>query len=395
MRPFKSGYRVRSAFEVRTSFFVSTTSFPFRFLNTTTPRLFVAATQQNDGKTTTALGLFAALRKRLGRIGFIKPVGQRFVEVEGQRIDEDSVLMDKTFTVHTPLEAMSPIAVEPDFTRRYIDNENNEFLVRRIQNSFDRAAWEKEFVIIEGTGHAGVGSVFDLSNARVARLLQSKVVLVVKGGIGRAIDEVALNKALFDQEGVEVVGVIINKILPEKFDSVRDFAQRGLARLGIDLIGAIPDEPLLANATLGQICRSTRGDFINGKTRSRRRVQKVVIGATNAGHAMDKLCPGTLVITPGDREDVILATLATNGVEGGQQVAGLVLSSGLRPHQRVLDLLAESDLPTITSQLDSYSIANSIHSMTVKTLPGDVEKIDMIQSLIERHVEIERLLGKL
>ncbi len=380
---------------MRTSFFVSTTSFPFRFLNTTTPRLFVAATQQNDGKTTTALGLFAALRKRLGRIGFIKPVGQRFVEVEGQRIDEDSVLMDKTFTVHTPLEAMSPIAVEPDFTRRYIDNENNEFLVRRIQNSFDRAAWEKEFVIIEGTGHAGVGSVFDLSNARVARLLQSKVVLVVKGGIGRAIDEVALNKALFDQEGVEVVGVIINKILPEKFDSVRDFAQRGLARLGIDLIGAIPDEPLLANATLGQICRSTRGDFINGKTRSRRRVQKVVIGATNAGHAMDKLCPGTLVITPGDREDVILATLATNGVEGGQQVAGLVLSSGLRPHQRVLDLLAESDLPTITSQLDSYSIANSIHSMTVKTLPGDVEKIDMIQSLIERHVEIERLLGKL
>ncbi len=192
-----------------------------------------------------------------------------------------------------------------------------------------------------------------------------------------------------------MVGVIINKILPEKFDSVRDFAQRGLARLGIDLIGAIPDEPLLANATLGQICRSTRGDFINGKTRSRRRVQKVVIGATNAGHAMDKLCPGTLVITPGDREDVILATLATNGVEGGQQVAGLVLSSGLRPHQRVLDLLAESDLPTITSQLDSYSIANSIHSMTVKTLPGDVEKIDMIQSLIERHVEIERLLGKL
>ena len=100
-------------------------------MNTTTPRIFIAATQQNDGKTTTSLGLFAALRKRLGRIGFIKPVGQRFVDVEGKFIDEDSVLMDRTFTVHTPLEAMSPIALEPDFTRRYIDNENNEFLVRR------------------------------------------------------------------------------------------------------------------------------------------------------------------------------------------------------------------------------------------------------------------------
>ena len=169
-------------------------------MNSSTPRVFVAATQQNDGKTTSALGLFAALNKRLGKIGFIKPVGQRFVEVDGQQIDEDSVLIDKTFGVQTPLEAMSPIAVEPDFTRKYIRKSNSDFLVRRIQNSFDRAAWEKDFVIIEGTGHAGVGSVFDLSNARVARLLHSPVILVTRGGIGRAIDEVALNKALLTRK---------------------------------------------------------------------------------------------------------------------------------------------------------------------------------------------------
>ena len=66
-------------------------------MNTSTQRVFIAATQQNDGKTTTAVGLFAALRKRLGRIGFIKPVGQRFIEVEGKQIDEDSVLIDQTF----------------------------------------------------------------------------------------------------------------------------------------------------------------------------------------------------------------------------------------------------------------------------------------------------------
>src|SRR4030095_129241 len=74
-------------------------------MNTQTPRLFIAATQQNDGKTTMALGLFAALRKKLGRIGFIKPVGQRFIDVEGLRVDEDSVLIDQTFGVYTPLEA--------------------------------------------------------------------------------------------------------------------------------------------------------------------------------------------------------------------------------------------------------------------------------------------------
>jgi BioD-like phosphotransacetylase family protein len=366
-------------------------------MNATTPRIFVAATQQNDGKTTVALGLFAALGKRLGRIGFIKPVGQRFVDVEGQRIDEDTVLIDQTFRVHTPLEAMSPIAVEPDFTRRYIENQNQEFLVRRIQNSFDRAAWEKDFVIIEGTGHAGVGSVFDLSNARVAKLLGSKVVLVVKGGIGRTIDEVALNKALFDKEGVELVGVVLNKVIQEKFDHVRDFARRGLARLGIDLIGAIPEEPLLANATLGQICKTIKGNFVNAKSKARRRVQKVVIGAMSSAHVMEYFRPGTLVVTPGDREDVVLAALSTSTLSelDGQSIAGLVLAGNLTPHQSVLDLLANSDVPTIASPLDSYSVANSIHSMTVKTLPGDVEKIDRIQALIEGHVEIDRLLQKL
>jgi BioD-like phosphotransacetylase family protein len=366
-------------------------------MNSTTGRIFVAATQQNDGKTTTALGLFSALRKRGGSIGFIKPVGQRFVEIEGKRIDEDSVLIDQTFSVHTPLEAMSPIAVEPDFTRRYIEDSNNEFLVRRIQHSFDRAAWEKDFIIIEGTGHAGVGSVFDLSNARVAKLLGSKVILITGGGIGRPIDEIALNKALFDREGVEVVGVIMNKITPEKFDYVRDFARRGFARLGIELLGAIPEEPILSNATLGQIAKTTKGTFLNGKERSRRRVQKVIIGAMNSGHAMKYFKPGTLIITPGDREDVILAALSASTLSehDGQSVAGLVLSGDLEPSPPVLELLRHSQVPAIATPLDSYTVASSIHSMTVKTLPGDVEKIDKIQTLVERHVDVDRLLAKL
>ena len=366
-------------------------------MNTVTPRIFVAATQQNDGKTTIALGLFAALAKRLGRIGFIKPVGQRFVEIDGKRIDEDSVLIDQTFSVHTPLEAMSPIAVEPDFTRRYIENSNNEFLVRRIQNSFDRATWEKDFVIAEGTGHAGVGSVFDLSNARVAKLLGSKVILVTGGGIGRPIDEIALNKALFDREGVEVAGVIMNKITPDKYEYVRDFAQRGFARLGIDLLGAIPEEPILANATLGQIAKTTHGTFLNGKNKSRRRVQKVIIGAMNSGHAMQYFKPGTLIITPGDREDVILAALSASTLSehDGHTVAGLVLSGDLEPSPPILELLQASEIPAIASPLDSYTVASSIHSMTVKTLPGDTEKIDKIQSLVDRYVEVDRLLSKL
>ena len=363
-------------------------------MNHITPRLFIAATNQNDGKTTTALGLFTVLKKRLGRIGFIKPVGQRFEEVDGKRIDEDSLLIDRTFGVQTPIEDMSPIAVEPEFTRRYIDNANNDFLVRRLQNSFDRACWEKEFCIIEGTGHAGVGSVFDLSNARVAKLLGSKVLIVTKGGIGRPIDEIALNKALFDKEGVEVAGVIVNKILPEKYEFIEDFCRRGLARLGIELLGAMPVEPVLSNPTLNEVCKQVRGRFVNSRSEAHRKVERSIIGAMNSSHVMEEFTPGTLVVTPGDREDIILAALSTTALMEPQSkgLTGLVLSGDLLPHPTVLNLIAQSALPVIASPMDSYSVANAIHTMTIKTLPGDYEKIHRIQALVEKHINVDRLL---
>src|SRR5277367_2006160 len=107
-------------------------------MNNSTPRIFIAATRQNDGKTTTSLGLIAALQKHFPRVGYIKPVGQRFVEIEEQKIDEDTVLMDAVYRLNCPLVDMSPIAVEPDFTRKYLEAANNEALVKRILKAFDR-----------------------------------------------------------------------------------------------------------------------------------------------------------------------------------------------------------------------------------------------------------------
>src|SRR5437660_1357753 len=98
-------------------------------MNTTTPRVFIAATRQNDGKTTASLGLIAALQQHYPRVGYIKPVGQRFVEIAEQKIDEDTVLMDSVYQLNCPLVDMSPIAVEPDFTRKYLQSSNNEVLI--------------------------------------------------------------------------------------------------------------------------------------------------------------------------------------------------------------------------------------------------------------------------
>jgi BioD-like phosphotransacetylase family protein len=361
--------------------------------NTVTPRVFMAATRMDDGKTTTSLGLFAAFQHRFPRIGYIKPVGQRFVEVEGAKIDEDTVLINDTYHPQTPLKAMSPIAVEPDFTRRYLSGGITHQLHDRVRTAFDIAAWEKDFVIIEGTGHAGVGSVFDLSNATVAKLLKAKVIIVSRAGIGRPIDEISLNLALFEKQGVEVIGAIINKVVPEKMAMLKEYATLGLAKLGLPLLGMIPMHTELYKPTVNQACLRVKGEFIAGAQHKRRRIAKLGVGAMSAKNAERLLNPGTLIITPGDREDLIMMILndETQNQSRGY-LAGVVLTDGILPPDGVLQMIRERSIPFITTNLDISSATTAIGHMQVKTEVGDRDKIGVIQKLIQDHVQVDRII---
>jgi BioD-like phosphotransacetylase family protein len=364
-------------------------------MNTETPRVFIAATRQNDGKTTASLGLLSVLQKEYPRIGYIKPVGQRFVEIEEQKIDEDTVLMDRVYRLNCPLVDMSPIAVEPDFTRKYLQSSNRDALVRKIEKAFDRVAWEKDFVLCEGSGHAGVGSVFDLSNAQVAKVLEAKVVIVSRGGIGKPIDEVALNQALFEKEGVEIIGVIINKVIPDKIEFVTEFARRGLRRKGLDLLGVIPHQSILSSPNVDLIREELRAELLNSDKQLHNLVDDVVVGAMGVNNAMRFFKRGVLLITPGDREDIMLAAATTVGPVSGPQLAGIVLTGGLRPGESVLKVIRGMPFPVLLANEDSYEVASKVHDLTVKTRPDDTEKISIIRDLIAQYVDVNKILKAL
>jgi len=367
-------------------------------LNRDIPRLFIAATRQNDGKTTTCLGLFAALSNHFKDVGYIKPIGQRFVDVEGKKIDEDSLLLNAIYDVRVPIEAMSPVAIDATFTRRFLDDPDSvrTVLVDQIARAFDRASYEKDAVIIEGSGHAGVGAVCDLSNAQVAKLLGAKAIIVSSGGIGKPVDEIALNKSLFDRHGVEVVGAILNKVLPEKRDLVEEYASKGLERMGIPLLGVIPVQEQLAAPNLSQIVDEVDGRWLNARESGyNERIRKVVVGAMAARGIIDYLVPGNLIITPGDRDDILLAAIAASGISGKKVVSGIVITRDILPHPKLMEMLAKTSIPVVISREESYSVASRIHSMTVKTQPQDEDKIPLIKRLIMENVDIEMLLPRL
>ncbi len=361
-------------------------------------RVFIAATKQNDGKTTVALGLIFNFKKVFKQIGFIKPVGQRYLEEAGFKIDEDTILIDETLKlcgIKCNLKDMSPVAVEKGFTENYIAKPVRKAITKQIKESFKRVAQKKDFVVIEGTGHAGVGSVFDHSNAVVAKLLGSKVILISSGGIGRPIDEIVLNKALFEKEGVKVLGVIVNKVMPDKFGKINRLVRKGLKRKGIEVLGVIPYNSSLAYPTIRQILEETdyKTLFACSDAALDSHVAKIVIGAMQPKDAEKYIADRSLVITPGNREDIIRLTLDLYG--RGCKVAGLVLTGDLIPSEDFIHQTQQAAIPVLLAKQDTYTVASTIHGITVKIRPTDLEKIEIVKKLIRDYVDLDMIMRRM
>lgn len=337
----------------------------------------------------------AALKNFYPRIGYIKPVGQRIVEVEEQRIDEDTLLMDSVYRLNCPLMEMSPIAIEPNFTRNYIENSDPQSLVKRSQQAFDRVAWEKDFVLCEGSGHAGVGAVFDFSNARAAKVLGAKVIIVSRGGIGKPIDEVALNQALFEKEGVEVIGVILNKVLPHKMDEITRITKMGFARRGLKLFGVLPYEPVLSKPTMELVCTSLKANIHNLTDGLTNLVDNVVVGAMSSEEVIHLIRKGSLIIMPHDREDILRNVASSLVGQASEGLAGVVLTGSKSVDPAISQIVANVPFPVLSTKAETFDVSSTVHDLTVKTRPSDKHKIDVIRKLVAEHVDVKGILDSL
>jgi len=356
-------------------------------------KIFIAATKQNDGKTTVSLGLICNFQNRFKKVGFIKPIGQRYLEEEGLKIDEDSLLIEEVCGIKCGLKDMSPIAVERGFTEKYIEHPDKDSITRQIKESFRRVSKGNNLVIVEGTGHAGVGSVFDHSNATVAKLVGSKVIIISSGGIGRPTDEIVINKALFEKEGVKVLGVIINKVLPEKFDKINRLVRKALERKGIEVLGVIPYNPMLSRPTIEQILEETDFELLCGQDYLERSVSQVIVGAMEPHDAIKYIVDDSLMITPGDREDMIMTALGCfrETDEKRLKACGMILSGGITPDAPIMNLLSKAQIPVLLARSDTYDVATCIHDLTVKTRPRDTDKIKAVIKLIRNYVDLDKI----
>jgi len=360
-------------------------------------KIFIAATQQNDGKTTISLGLIAALKKRFDRIGFIKPIGQRYLMEQGYKVDEDSVLIEEVFGIKCNIKDMSPVAIERGFTERFIETGKEEDYSKAIADAFERVSKDNDLVIIEGTGHAGVGSVFNLSNATVAKLLDTNVILISSGGVGKPIDEVMLNKSLLDKEKVNLAGVIVNKVLPEKYDKIARLVRMGLEQKDLNVFGILPYQKILDIPTMREIKEELKISMLFQGLSLDIPVENVLIGAMNVKDAIEFVRNNSLMIIPGDRDDMMetICKVHSGKIKKSSRISGIILSGGLMPRRGSMKCLERSGIPVLITKEDTYKIASRVHSMVVKLKPQDESKIKIIVDMVEKYVDIDKVLANL
>jgi BioD-like phosphotransacetylase family protein len=323
----------------------------------------------------------------------MKPIGQRAVPVDQDLVDEDAVLLHTVDGVAPDLAAASPVTLPHGYTTRFLRGGGDvEALRRRIREAYAQIAREADVVVVEGTGHAGVGSVVGLCNAAVAALLGVGVVIVTGGGLGRPIDEFNLNRALYEKHGVQIIGAVANKFHPERRSQVEPLLRSWFEKEGVPLLGVIPFEVLLTELTLQQIVNEIGARVLCGEEHVTRTVRECVIMA--APHRLLQLLrPGVLAIIPGDRDDLLLTAATCDHL--ARERAGSVavcLTCDASPDPRAMDVVRRSGVPVIASSQDTYQVAAEISDLVAKMMPTDAEKIGLAKRLVAENLDLDALL---
>lgn len=352
-------------------------------------KIFIAATGQNCGKTTISISLMHLAKRKYGRVGFIKPIGPKCVTFNGIPMDKDAVLMAKIYGLEEDARFMSPVVLQKGATKAYLDGDlSSDSAIETLLNAYSELEKNCDFLIIEGAGHGGVGSVIGLNNARVAKLLDAPVVMVAGGGIGNVIDGVQLNQALYENEGAKLRMVLVNKLIPAKRASSLSYLEKAFGPKGIKVAGAFDYSPILANPTLQNIAKILNHPLHCDQTGRNRIVHHIQLGAASSQRVIDGLEESTLLLTTSSRDELIVTTASLYHIpEYRRKIAGLVIPghSPVSPiSQRILE---ESGIPYIRIHVTTAEVFTKLLDHVSKITADDHEKIELLQSTAETFID--------
>ena len=365
--------------------------------------LYVAATGQHVGKTTSTLGLVTNLIEHGYNVGYCKPVGQQHLTIDGQTIDKDVTLFAQMLGFKIEAAIHSPIVMGKGITKQYIDFPERFDLQQDVLACSKILNERHDMIVYEGTGHPGVGSVADVSNADVARLLNAGVVMVAEGGIGNTIDRLTLSIAQFRHYKVPIIGVIINKVIPEKLDQIEYYVGKKLGQMGLDLLGLLPFDKRMSYPIMETIKRAIKGKVLANEGKLNNRVEDIMAGSLIDMKELRDVKNILLVVSFKRLDEAIekLGFVSKKHNLTKSPISGIIIT-GDGKHELDYDhsdyskhYIQEQEIPVITTDLDTYGSVVKISRIEVKINTRTPWKTRRAIELIRENVDVEKLLFNL
>lgn len=355
--------------------------------------IYVAATSQHIGKTTTTLGLVKSFLNEGVNVGYCKPVGQQYVSYLNHKVDKDAVLFADLIGMEVDPTLHSPVIFERGTTEMILDNPDKLALEPLILHAKKELNKVHELTIFEGTGHPGVGTIANLSNARVAKILDAGVIMVVEGGIGSTIDMLNMTTSLFREEGVPILGVIVNKVIEEKQEKVTTYLTKWLDSQGLRLLGVIPYDKTLAYPLVRTICAAIKGEVIMHQDNMYNRVAEVIGGSVvNMTELKDfkdlLLLTGARLIDRAIKKIVSFSTLKE--IEHSP-LSGIIITGEGDLAQESIDYINHFKIPLISTKLETYGVGLKISRLEVKINRRTPWKVLKAIDLVNKYVNLEGL----
>jgi uncharacterized protein len=341
----------------------------------------IASMRKSAGKTSVIVGIAAALNKKMA---YIKPFGERMLYRKKRLWDYDSALITNLFGLKEDPVDMS-IGFDHSKLRYMYDQEGTQ---KKLLETVANIGKDKELLFIEGGRDLSYGMSVYLDTLSLAKYLGSRLVMVISGEEDTILDDILFLKKHVDFAGVNLSGVIVNKV-----QNVEDFQNTHLPviqKLGVRVLGVIPYQSDLTYFSVYYLADRLFAKVITGEGGLKKVIKNIVIGAWSANIFLQNPLfkkENKLVITGGDRTDMILAAL-----EG--DTSGIILTNNILPPSNIISKASEKNIPLLMVFSDTYQTAKQIESLEPLLTREDTEKVDLLKEMVQKHVQLNEFQGE-
>lgn len=343
-------------------------------------KLVIASMRQNAGKTSVIVGLGQVLNQKFG---YMKPLGDRLLYSKKQLWDHDAALITNIFGLTGNPTDMSLGFNHAKLRFMYDEETTKAKLLEAVSN----VAADKELLLVEAGKDITYGISVYLDALSLAEYIGGRLLMVVSGDEDAILDDIAFARKHIEMTGIEFGGVIINKL--QDVENFKNTHLAGITEMGVDVLGTIPYEPQLTRFSVGYLADRLFAKVISGAEAVNNVVENILVGAMSVDAVIRRpelKFENSLVITGGDRTDMILYALESNAL-------GIILTNNILPPPNIISKASERQIPLLLVTPDTYQVAKQVDDLESLLTRDDTQKIALWKRLVQEHVNVEKVLG--